>query len=120
MYGIYSYAIYTNWHRGLCTLVLFITELHFTCLYSKTVPETSTPEPVSAPPPPLSDLTSDLTSELYPLHSGEQLPMGLLGDDTPSELHVHVHVHVHTVHIQMYVMRRLCFTIKCMIHQCYV
>jgi hypothetical protein len=52
---------------------------------SKETPDTSTPRPASVSPTlPLStDFSSDLTSELYPLHSGEQLPLGLMGDDTP-------------------------------------
>jgi C-terminal processing protease CtpA/Prc len=52
---------------------------------SKETPDTSTPVPASeSPAPPLSvDFTSALTSELYPLQSGDQLPLGLLGDDTP-------------------------------------
>ncbi|CAI8037712.1 Leucine-rich repeat-containing protein 1 [Geodia barretti] len=53
--------------------------------FSKETPDTSTPVPASeSPAPPLFvDFTSALTSELYPLQSGDQLPLGLLGDDTP-------------------------------------
>lgn len=37
-----------------------------------------------SPLPPLpAEFTINLTSEIYPLHSGEQLPLGLLGDDIP-------------------------------------
>ena len=55
--------------------------------FSKETPDTSTPVPASeSPAPPLFvDFTSALTSELYPLQSGDQLPLGLLGDDTPSK-----------------------------------
>ena len=42
-------------------------------------PDTSTPVPA---PPVSVDFTSAL---LYPLQSGDQLPLGLLGDDTPSK-----------------------------------
>lgn len=47
---------------------------------------TSSPVPPLVPPSLSSDFASDLAAELFPLHSGEQLPLGLLGDDdnTPS------------------------------------
>ena len=57
-------------------------------LYSKETPDTSTPVPASQSPAPPSptDFTAELTSELlYPLQSGEQLPLGLLGEETPSK-----------------------------------
>jgi protein scribble len=51
---------------------------------SKRDPETSSPVPVAVPPivvAPLPELNAEFTSELFPLHSGEQLPLGLLGED---------------------------------------
>ena len=97
----------------------WIMEMLFPC--SKTTPETSTPEPVSVAPvlPPSSDF-SDFTSDLlYPLHSGEQLPLGLLGDDTPSMtllsscLHCTLHIvydtnTVHVRYIYMYMYMYMC------------
>lgn len=71
-----------------CSDYLCVDALMFSHTCRKSTPDNATSSPV----PPLmplslsSDFASDLAAELFPLHSGEQLPLGLLGDDdsTPS------------------------------------
>ena len=70
------------------SVTVLLVSMRFSFLCSKDTPDTSTPVPASSSPV-LSllpfDFASNLTAELYPLQSGDQLPLGLLGDETPSE-----------------------------------
>ena len=74
-------------------------------IYSKETPDSSTPVPASqSPAPPLpADFTSLLTSDLYPLQSGDQLPLGLLDEESLSKIILSFYVIIHSdcSHVQL-------------------
>ena len=97
---MYTVCVHVHACIYTCTLYGECNYMHAKCMWhdvykliltscSKKDPETSSPVPMAVSPivvAPSSELTAELTSELFPLHSGEQLPLGLLGDETPGLL----------------------------------